>query len=197
MSVFIPISKKGNAKECSNYHTIALISHSSKVMLKIPQPGSTVCEPWTSSLNIWKFTIHVLLKPGLEIFEHYFTSVWDECSCAVVWSFFGIAFLWDWYENWRFPVLWPLLSFPNFAWICCSCLVLTVASWPEYRFLRRQITWSGIFTTLKIFQFVVIHTTKGFGIVNETEIDFLGGTPLLSLWSNRCWQFDFCFPCFF
>ena len=33
-SVFIPISKKGNAKECSNYHTIALISHASKVMLK-------------------------------------------------------------------------------------------------------------------------------------------------------------------
>ena len=37
MSVFIPIPKKGNAKECSNYHTIALISHSSKVMLKILQ----------------------------------------------------------------------------------------------------------------------------------------------------------------
>ena len=36
-SVFIPIPKKGNAKECSNYHTIALISHSSKVMLKILQ----------------------------------------------------------------------------------------------------------------------------------------------------------------
>ena len=34
MSVFIPILKKGNAKECSNYHTIALISHASKVMLK-------------------------------------------------------------------------------------------------------------------------------------------------------------------
>ena len=34
-SVFIPISKKGNAKECSNYHTTALISHASKVMLKI------------------------------------------------------------------------------------------------------------------------------------------------------------------
>ena len=33
-SVFIPISKKGNAKECSNYHTIAFISHASKVMLK-------------------------------------------------------------------------------------------------------------------------------------------------------------------
>ena len=36
-SVFIPISKKGNAKEYSNYRTIALISHSSKVMLKILQ----------------------------------------------------------------------------------------------------------------------------------------------------------------
>ena len=36
-SVFIPISKKGNVKECSNYHTIALISHASKVMLKILQ----------------------------------------------------------------------------------------------------------------------------------------------------------------
>ena len=36
-SVFIPIQKKGNAKECSNYRTIALISHTSKVMLKIPQ----------------------------------------------------------------------------------------------------------------------------------------------------------------
>ena len=66
-----------------------------------------------SSLNIWKFTVHILLKPGLENLEHYFASVWDECNCAVVWTFFGIAFLWDWNENWPFPVLWPLLSFPN------------------------------------------------------------------------------------
>jgi len=36
-SVFIPVPKKGNAKECSNYHTITLISHASKVMLKILQ----------------------------------------------------------------------------------------------------------------------------------------------------------------
>ena len=64
-------------------------------------------------LNIWKFMVHVLLKPGLENFEHYFTIMWDECNCAVVWAFFGTAFLWDWNENWPFPVLWPLLSFPN------------------------------------------------------------------------------------
>ena len=66
-----------------------------------------------TSLNIWKFTVHVLVKSGLENFEHYFTSMWDECNCSVVWAFFGIAFLWDWNENWPFPVLWPLLSFPN------------------------------------------------------------------------------------
>ena len=66
-----------------------------------------------TSLNIWKFMVHILLKPGLENFKHYFTSVWDECNCAVVWAFFGITFLWDWNENWPFLVLWPLLSFPN------------------------------------------------------------------------------------
>ena len=65
------------------------------------------------SLNIWKFSVHILLKPGLENFEHYFTSVSDECNCAVVWAFFGIALLWDWNENWPFLVLWPLVSFPN------------------------------------------------------------------------------------
>ena len=37
----------------------------------------------------------------------------DECNCAVVWTYFGIAFLWNWNENWPFPVLWLLLSFPN------------------------------------------------------------------------------------
>ena len=66
-----------------------------------------------SSLNIWKFTVHMLLKPDLENFELHFARMWDECNCAVVWAFFGIAFLRDWNDNWPFPVLWPLLSFPN------------------------------------------------------------------------------------
>ena len=128
-----------------------------------------------SSLNIWKFTVHILLKPGLENFDHYFASIWkwslssypilcdpmhcsppgssihgilqarvlewvaisfsrgssrprdrtqvscivgrhftiwatrevlastwDECNCVVVWTFLGIAFLWDGNENWPF-----------------------------------------------------------------------------------------------
>ena len=49
-------------------------------------------------LNIWKFMIHVLLKPGLENFEHYFASMGDEYNFAVVWALFGIAFLRDWNE---------------------------------------------------------------------------------------------------
>ena len=52
-----------------------------------------------TSLNIWKFTVHVLLKPALENFEPYFTSMSDECNWALVSAFFGIAFLWDWNEN--------------------------------------------------------------------------------------------------
>ena len=53
MSVFIPVPKKGNAKEYSNYHTIALISHANKVMLKILKLASTVCEPRTSRCSCW------------------------------------------------------------------------------------------------------------------------------------------------
>ena len=39
-----------------------------------------------TSLNIWKFIVHIQLKPGLENFEHYFTSIWDEYNCAIVWT---------------------------------------------------------------------------------------------------------------
>ena len=72
-----------------------------------------------SSLNIWKFTVHALLKPGLDNFEHYFVSMWDECNFVVVWTFFGIAKNCNWNENWPFPVPRALLSFPNFlvCWV--------------------------------------------------------------------------------
>ena len=48
-----------------------------------------------SSLNIWKFSIHILLNPCLENFEHYFASLWDECNCAVDCTFSATA-LWGW-----------------------------------------------------------------------------------------------------
>ena len=43
--------------------------------------------------------VHVQLKPGLENFEPYYASMWDECNCVVVRTFFGIALLWDWNEK--------------------------------------------------------------------------------------------------
>ena len=65
-----------------------------------------------SSLYIWRFLVHVLLKISTKDFEHYLASMWNEHNCTVVWKFCVIALLWDWNENWPFPVLWPLLSFP-------------------------------------------------------------------------------------
>ena len=66
-----------------------------------------------SSLNIWKFSVHGLLKPHLDNFEHYFAGMWDECNCGVLWIIFGIAILYNFCENGPLSVLWPLLSFPN------------------------------------------------------------------------------------
>ena len=70
-----------------------------------------------TSLNIWKFTVHLLLKPGLENFEHYFASVWDECNCAVVWTifalpFFGIGMKTHLFQScghcWAFQICWHI-----------------------------------------------------------------------------------------
>ena len=54
--------------------------------------------------------------------------------------------------------------FPIWNQSIVPCLVLTIASWPANRFLRRQVRWSGIPISLTIFQFVVIHRVKGFSI---------------------------------
>ena len=79
--------------------------------------------PSKSSLNIWKFMVHVLLKPGLENFEHYFASMWDECSCAVVWAFLGIAFLWNWNGNWPFQSCGHCWVFQICWHVECSTLI--------------------------------------------------------------------------
>jgi len=70
-----------------------------------------------TSLNIQKFMINVLLKPGLENFEHYFASMWDECSCVVIWKFlalplFGIRMKTDLFQPcghcWVFQICWHI-----------------------------------------------------------------------------------------
>ena len=67
----------------------------------------------------------------------------------------------------------------------------SIASWPAYRFLRRLVRWSGIPISWRIFQLLVIHTFKGFSIVNEAEVDvflefscfFYDPTDVLAIWS--------------
>ena len=95
--------------------TFSMIQQMLAIWSLVPQPF--LKPAWTSGNS--RFIYCWSLVP--ENFEHYFTNVWDECSCAVVWAFFGIAFLWDWNENWPFPVLWPLLS-PKFAGILSAAL---------------------------------------------------------------------------
>ena len=81
-------------------------------------------------LAIWSLVPLPFLKPAWTSGSSQFTYCWSlawrilsitllacEISvysrCVVLWAFFGIAFLWDWNENWPFPVLWPLVRFPN------------------------------------------------------------------------------------
>ena len=80
-----------------------------------------------SSLNIWKFSVHVLLKPSLKDFGHYLVSMWGECNCMIVWTFFVNALLWFWNENWPFPVLWPLLS----LWRTSGISLCSVNQWAK------------------------------------------------------------------
>ena len=70
--------------------------------------------------------------------------------------------------------------FPNFEKSAVLGPVLTVASLPAYRFLRKQVRWSGIPISFIIFQFIVIHTVKGFGIVTKaTEVH---GSRIAEAW---------------
>ena len=60
--------------------------------------------------------------------------------------------------------------FPIWNQSIVPCPALTVASWPAYRFLRKQVRWSGIPIFWRISQFVVIHTVKDFGVVDKADV---------------------------
>ena len=66
-----------------------------------------------SSMYILKFSLQILLKHSSKNFEHSLPSMWNERHYMIVWTFVGIALLWDWNESLPFPVLCPLLSGPN------------------------------------------------------------------------------------
>ena len=78
--------------------------------------------------------------------------------------------------------------FPIWNQSVVPCPVLTFASWPAYRFLKRQAWYSHLFKNFA--QFIVIHTVKGFGIVNKAEIEVFWNSPgflmiqqILAIWS--------------
>ena len=78
---------------------------------------SGICAFSKCSLNIWKFSVRILLKPCLENFKHYFANMWDECNWVISWTFFGIAVLGigmktDLFQSyghcWIFQICWHL-----------------------------------------------------------------------------------------
>ena len=107
----------GNKAEIDVFLELSCFFHDPVDVGNLISGSSAFSKTW----NIWKFTVHVLLKPGLENFEHYLTSVWDECNCMVVWAFFGIAFLWDWNEN-TFSSSVATAQFSKFAGILSAAL---------------------------------------------------------------------------
>ena len=83
----------------------------------------------SQSLYIWKFLVHVLLKPSLKDLEHYFGSMWNECNCAVVWTLFGIVPTLR--LEWKLTFSSPMASdgFSKFADILNALTVLSFRIW--------------------------------------------------------------------
>ena len=111
-------------------------------------------------------------------------------ACCVMYSAYKLNKQGDNIQPWYTP-------FPIWNQSIVPCLVLTVASWHKYRFLRRQVRWSGIPISWRIFQFVVINTLKDFGVVNKAELDVFLELSWFFDDPTKCWQFDLWFVCLF
>ena len=92
-------------------------------------------------------------------------------------------------QPWRTPS-------PVWSQSVVPCPVLTVVSWPAYRFLRRQVRWSGVPISKNTPQFVVIHSQRLWHSQKSRSRCF-SGILLLFQWSSECWQFDLWFLCLF
>ena len=109
-SVFIPIPKKGNAKECSNYHTIALTSHASKVKLKILQVRFN--SKWTENFQMFKLDLEKAEEPEIKhLFDHQKSKIIPEKHLLL---FYAKAFdcvdhnkLWEILKRWEYQTTLP------------------------------------------------------------------------------------------
>ena len=113
-SVFIPIPKKGNAKECSNYYTIALISHASKVMLRILQARLQLYMNWVlpdvqTGFRKGRGTrdqianICWIIKKQESSRKHLFLLYW---LCQSFWLC-GSQQTWKFWKRWAYQTTWP------------------------------------------------------------------------------------------
>ena len=114
-SVFIPISKKGNAKECSNYRTIAFISHVSNVMLKILQARLQQyvnCELPDVQASFRKgrgtreqiASIHWIIEKAREFQKHIYFCFLVMAKSLTVWITINCGKFW---KRWEYQTTWP------------------------------------------------------------------------------------------
>ena len=114
-SVFIPIPKKGNAKECSNYRTIVLISHASKVMLKILQARFQQyvnCEIPDVQADFRKGrgtrdqigNIHWIIEKAREFQKNIYFCFIDYAKALTVWITINCGIFW---KRWEYQTTWP------------------------------------------------------------------------------------------
>ena len=94
--------------------------------------GTPLLSPWSNEcwrfglclfeaqLYIWKFLVHILQKPSLKDLDDNFASIWNEGNCTLVQTLFGIVLLWDWNENWSFPL--AAAKFSKFSGILSAAL---------------------------------------------------------------------------
>ena len=87
--------------------------------------------------------------------------------------------------------------FPIWNQSIVPCPVLSVASWPAYRFCRRQLRWFSSPISLRIFQFVVIHRVKRFSVVHEAEVDFFFNSLAFSMIQQMSAIWSLWFLCLF
>ena len=104
-SVFIPIPKKGNAKECSNYRTPALISHSSKVMLRILQARFN--STWTENFQMLKLDLEKAEEPEIKLPTSVVSSQKQEVQKNIYFCFIDYAKAFDCVDHNK---LWKILK---------------------------------------------------------------------------------------
>ena len=118
-----------------------------------------------SSLNVWNFLVHVLLKPSLENFEHYFASVWNECNCVVVWTFIHIISFGTGMKTYLFQSCGHCWGF-QFCWhIECSTLTASsVGIWNSSAGIQRPpLVWFLVMLPKA-------HLTLGFISLSQSDV---------------------------